>query len=64
MEPTRDHEDFKKDVKNVQNWPQTASKSPKLLKGGFSKENTALTPFFQGFVRDSKTSGLLTYQGT
>ena len=64
MGPMRDHEDFKKTVKNVQNWPQTASKSPKPPKGGFSKENTALTHFFQGFVRDSKTSGLLTYQGT
>ena len=39
---------------------KTGPKQPQKV----PKENTALTHFFQGFVRDSKTSGLLTYQGT
>ena len=37
----------KKNVKNVQKWPQTASKSPKPPKGGFQKRIQPWPTFFK-----------------
>ena len=43
---------------------QKQHKCPKGPKLWFSKATAVLTQFFQGCGRDSKCSGLLTFQGT
>ena len=59
MKPIRDNEDFKGAVRNVKNYQKMAKK----VKRFFSKETAVLTHFFNGFGRDSRCSGLLTWQG-